>query len=368
MNRKSRLVLPVVYAVGVASCASHGSPPAAPSPAPASAASASTAPAPPAAAGQYHVIRRIQLGGEGGWDYLTADSDARRLYVSRGTRVVVLDLDSGETVGEIPDTQGVHGVALVPDLHRGFTSNGRSSTITVFDTKTRAVLGEIKATGENPDAILYDSASRRVFTFNGRGKNATAIDAGSQAVAGTVELGGKPETGVSDGKGRVLVNIEDTNEVVALDSKGLKVLGRWPLAPCEEPTGMAFDSAHRRLFIGCHNKKMMVLDSENGHVVATLPIGEGVDANAFDSKAALAFASCGDGTLTVAHEDSPDSFRVVENVSTQRGARTMALDEKTHRIYLATAEFGPPPAPTAERPNPRPSIVPGSFTILVVGP
>jgi DNA-binding beta-propeller fold protein YncE len=360
MTKPSRITLPLLFlAVLVLSCASQAPSPPAPNTAP-----ASTAPA----AAQYHVIRRIPVGGEGGWDYLTADSDGRRLYVSRGTRVVVLDLDSGETVGEIPNTQGVHGVALVPDLHRGFTSNGRSSTITVFDTKTRAVLGEVKATGENPDAILYDPASRRVFTFNGGGKNATAIDAATQAVAATVDLGGKPETGVSDGKGRVLVNVEDTNEVVAIDSKGLKVLGRWPLAPCEEPTGMAFDSAHRRLFIGCHNKKMMVLDSDNGHVVATIPIGEGVDANAFDAKSALAFASCGDGTLTVAHEDSPESFRVVENVSTQRGARTMALDEKTHRIYLATADFGPPPAPTADRPNPRPSIVPGSFTILVVGP
>jgi DNA-binding beta-propeller fold protein YncE len=363
MNRTTRLAIPVLFAVSVASCASQRSaPPAAASPAAEPAASA-----PSRAGSQYHVIRKIPLGGEGGWDYLTSDSDARRLYVSRGTRVVVLDLDSGETLGEIPNTQGVHGVAVVPELHRGFTSNGRSSTVTVFDTKTRAVLGEVKTTGENPDAILYDPASRRVFTFNGRGKNATAIDAESQAVAGTVDLGGKPETGVSDGKGRVLVNIEDTNEVVVIDSKGLKALARWSLAPCEEPTGMAFDAAHRRLFIGCHNKKMMVLDSENGHVVATLPIGEGVDANAFDAKSALAFASCGDGTLAVVHEDSPDSFRVVENVSTQRGARTMALDEKTHRIFLATAEFGPPPPATPDRPNPRPSVVPGSFTILVVG-
>jgi len=280
---------------------------------------------------------------------------------------LVLDLDSDQSVGEIPNTQGVHGVALVPELHRGFTSNGRSSTVTIFDTKTLAVLAEIKVTGENPDAILYDTVSRRVFTFNGRGKNATAIDAASQAVAGTVDLGGKPETAASDGKGRVFVNIEDTNEIVVLDSKALKPEARWSLAPCEEPTGMAFDGAHGRIFVGCHNKKMMVLDSNNGHIVATLPIGEGVDANAFDAKSALAFASCGDGTLTVAREDSPDSFHVVENVATQRGARTMALDEKTHRIYLATAEFGPPPPPTAERPNPRPSIVPGSFTILVVG-
>src|SRR5262249_30709906 len=204
--------------------------------------------------------RKMPVGGEGGWDYLTADSTARRPYVSRGTRVLVLDLDSDQGVGEIPNTQGVHGVALVPELHRGFTSNGRSSTVTVFDTKTLAVLAEIKVTGENPDAILYDTVSRRVFTFNGRGKNATAIDAASQAVAGTVDLGGKPETGASDGKGRVFVNIEDTNEIVVLDSKALKPEARWSLAPCEEPTGMAFDAAHGRIFVGCHNKKMMVLD------------------------------------------------------------------------------------------------------------
>jgi len=362
MMMAARLALVVPFAVSVLSCASQSPRPSAAPPA------AGAAAAPAAAAGSYHLLRKIPLGGEGGWDYLTADSDARRLYVSRGTHVLVLDLDSGETVGDIPKTEGVHGIAIVPELHRGFTSNGRSSTVTVFDTTTRAVLGEIKTTGENPDAILYDPASHKVFTFNGRGKNATAIDPESQTVAGTVDLGGKPETGAADGKGRIFVNIEDINEVVVLDSKALKALSRWSLAPCEEPTGMAFDPAHKRLFIGCHNKKMMVLDSDNGRMLSTLPIGEGVDANAFDAKSSLAFASCGDGTLTVAREESPASFRVVENVTTQRGARTMALDEKTHRIYLATAEFGPPPPPTAERPNPRPSVMPGTFTILVVGP
>ena len=336
------------------------------------ASSSPSAPAPAAvpsvkAAGPYHLLRAIAVGGEGGWDYLEADRAGRRLYVSRGTRVVVLDLDTEKVVGEIPNTQGVHGVALVPDLHRGFTSNGRSSTVTIFDTGTLATIREVPTTGENPDAILYDPATRRVFTFNGRGKNATAFDAATGEAAGTIPLGGKPETGVADGKGRVFVNIEDTNEVVRIDSRGLQADARWPLAPCEEPTGMAMDRSSRRLFIGCHSGKMMVLDAENGRIVASLPIGQGVDATAFDAQASLAFASNGDGTLTVVKEEGPDSFRVLDNVATQRGARTMALDEKTHRIFLSTAEFGPPPAPTAERPNPRPPVLPGTFKVLVVG-
>lgn len=317
---------------------------------------------------RYRLLRKIAIGGEGGWDYLTLDGAARRLYVSRGTRVLVLDVDTGALVGEVSGTQGVHGIALAAELHRGFTSNGRTSTVTIFDTRTLATLGEVAATGENPDAILYDRASRRVFTFNGRGKNATAFDAPTGTVAGTIPLDGKPESAAADGEGRVFVNIEDRNEVAEIDSRNLRVEERWPLASCEEPTGMAIDPAHRRLFIGCHNRVMVILDSGSGRVVSTLPIGEGVDATAFDPGTSLAFASNGDATLTVVREENPDSFRVVENVVTQRGARTMALDEKTHRIFLPTAEYGSPPAPTPERPNPRPPIVPGTFSILVVGP
>ena len=233
---------------------------------------------------------------------------------------------------------------------------------------TLAVLGEVKATGENPDAIIYDPASRRVFAFNGRGKNATAVEAGAGTVAGTIPLDGKPEFAAADGEGRVFVNIEDKNEVTAIDARALRVVNTWPLAPCEEPTGMAIDAAHRRLFVGCHNKTMVVMDSGTGRVVATLPIGEGVDATAFDPGTSLAFASNGDGTLTVVREDGPDSFRVLENAVTQRSARTMALDVKTHRVFLAAAEFGPAPPPTAEQPRPRPPMLPGSFTILVMGP
>jgi DNA-binding beta-propeller fold protein YncE len=342
-----------------------------------SAGCASPAPAPPASGGaseatpasaHYRLLKKIPVGGEGGWDYLTLDAGARRLYVSRGTRVVVLDVDSEKTVGEIPGTVGVHGIALAPEFRRGFTSNGRSSTVTIFDTGTLAVVGTVKVTGDNPDAILYDSASRRVFTFNGRGRNATAIDASSGAVAGTIPLDGRPEFAASDGKGRVFVNIEDKNELAAIDSRALRVEKNWPLAGCEEPSGLAIDAAHRRLFSVCHNKTMAVLDADSGRVVATAPIGEGVDAAAFDPATSLAFASNGDGTLTVVKEEGPDSYRVVENAATQRGARTMALDTKTHRVFLATAEFGPPPSPTPEQPRPRPPMVPGSFTILVVAP
>ena len=315
----------------------------------------------------YHLVRKIEVGGDGGWDYLTLDAAARRLYVSRGTRVMVFDADSGSSVGEIPETAGVHGIALAPDLSRGFTSNGRSSTVTVFDLKTLRVLSTVKTTGENPDAILYDPASRRVFTFNGRSDNATALEAADGKVAGTVPLDGRPEFAAADGKGRVFVNLENKSMVAVIDAAKLTVEKRWPLAPCEEPSGMAIDRQHGRLFVGCHNKLMAVVDTEGGKVVATVPIGEGVDANAFEPSTGYAFASCGDGTLTVAHEDAPDRFAVVQTVSTQRGARTMALDEKTHNVFLATAQFGPPPSPTAEQPHPRPSFVPGSFVLLVVG-
>ena len=324
------------------------------------------APAQSEAAG-YRVVKKIPVGGEGFWDYLIVDNEARRLYVSRGTHVMVLDPDAGTVVGDIPNTEGVHGIALVPEVGRGFTSNGRASTVTIFDLKTLKEIAQVKTTGQNPDAIIYDPASRRVFTLNGRGGNSTAIDAGTGTVAGTIELGGKPEFATADGKGRVYVNLEDKSMVVAVDSQQLKVESRWPLAPCEEPSGMAIDREHRRLFVGCHNQMMAVMDADTGRVLATPAIGQGVDANAFDPETQLAFSSNGDGTLTVVHEDSPDKFTVVGNVQTQRGARTMALDPKTHNIFLVTAEFGPPPAPTAEHPRPRPTIVPGSFVVLVVG-
>ena len=315
----------------------------------------------------YHLLHRYKLGGDGFWDYLRLDPAARRLYISHGTHVVVMQADSGRVVGDIPNTNGVHGIALAPELGRGFTSNGRDTTVTIFDLKSLAVLGLVKVTGAGPDAILYDPASRRVFTFNGRGGNATAIDAAAGTVAGTIDLGGKPEFAVSGGDGRIYVNLEDKSQLLAIDSKSLAILARWPLAPGEGPTGLAIDLEHHRLFSGCDNKLMSVVDAETGKLVTTVPIGQGVDATAYDPGTGFAFSSNGEGTLTVVHEDDSDHFRVVENVTTQRGARTMALDPSTHEVYLATAEFGPPPAATEEHPHPRPSIVTGSFVILVFG-
>jgi DNA-binding beta-propeller fold protein YncE len=334
-----------------------------------SATAASGAPpakAPAAPESGYHLLKKVHLGGEGFWDYMTMDSEARRLYVSHGTHVMVLDADSYQVVGDIPDTPGVHGVALAPEFGRGFTSNGRTATVTIFDLKTLKKLGEAK-TEEGPDGILYDPASKRVFTFNGRANSSTAVDAATGNVAGSVALGGRPEFAVADGEGHLYNNLEDKSEVVEIDSHALKVLNRWPLAPCEEPSGMAMDKEHRRLFIGCHNEMMAVMNADTGKVVATVPIGRGVDANRFDPATELAFSSNGDGTLTVVHEDSPDKFTVLENVQTERGARTMALDLKTHRILTVTAQFGPMPPPKPGERFQRPPIIPDSFELLVLG-
>jgi DNA-binding beta-propeller fold protein YncE len=317
-----------------------------------------------AAAGPgYHVIKTYKVGGEGGWDYLTADATARRLYISRGTHVIVLDLDSGKNVGDIPDTPGVHGIALAPELGRGFISNGREGTVSIFDIKSLRLITKVKV-GDNPDAILYDPATKRVFTFNGRSHDSSAIDGASGKVLGTIPLDGKPEFAASDAKGEIFANIEDKSELVAIDPGKLEVKSKWPLAPCTEPSGLAIDRKHRRLFVGCDNKMMAVVDADSGKVLATPAIGEGVDATAFDDESRLAFASCGEGLLTAVKEESPDKFSVAENVKTQQGARTMALDTKTHNIFVVTAEFGPPPAPTADNPHPRRSIVPDSFVVL----
>ena len=317
----------------------------------------------------YHITTTYKLGGDGGWDYLTLDSASRHLYVSRGSHVIVINADTGKPVGDIPDTQGVHGIALAPELNRGFTSNGREGTVTIFDLTTLKPITKVKV-GDNPDAILYDPSSKRVFTFNGRSHDATAIDAANENVIGTIKLDGKPEFAVSDGKGELFVNIEDKSELVALDPAKLAVKATWSLAPgCESPSGLAMDRKNRRLFAGCENQVMAVVDADSGKVIATPAIGKGVDAARFDPATGFAFASCGadQGVLTVIHEDSPDKFTVVENVLTQKGARTMELDEKTHEVFLVTAKFGPPAAPTADRPHPWPSILPDSFVVLVLG-
>lgn len=320
-----------------------------------------------AAAGPgYHVVKTYKLGGEGGWDYLTVDASARRFYISRGTHVMVLDADSGKNVGEIPDTPGVHGIALAPELGKGFVSNGREGTVTVFDIKTLAPIGSKIKVGENPDAILYEPATKRVFTFNGRSQDSTAIDAASGKVLGTIKLDGKPEFAASDAKGEVFVNIEDKSELTVIDPNKLEVKAKWPLAPCTEPSGLAIDRKNRRLFVGCDNKMMAVVDADSGKILATPAIGEGVDATAYDDESGLAFASCGEGVLTVVKEDSPQKFRVVENVKTEPGARTMALDMKTHNVFTVTAKFGPPPAATADNPHPRRTILPDTFEVLVL--
>jgi DNA-binding beta-propeller fold protein YncE len=276
---------------------------------------------------------------------------------------MVIDLGRDSVIGDIPTTAGIHGVALAPELNRGFTSNGRDSSVTIFDYKTLAPITVVKIPARNPDAILYDPATKRVFTFNGGTSNATAIDATNGSVIGNVELGGKPETAVSDG-GRIYANIEDKSEIAVFDPKTLAVLARWPLAPCEEPTGLAIDRVHQRLFAGCGNKTMAVVDMRTGKVVASPAVGAGVDAAGFDPATQLAFTSNGEGTITVVHEDSPDRYTVLETVPTQRGARTMAVNPKTHRLYTVSAEFGPAPAPTADRPRPRPPMIAGTFVVL----
>ncbi len=314
----------------------------------------------------YHLLTKFPLGGEGGWDYVTVDSGPGRLYVSRGTRVMVVDAASGNKIGEIADTAGVHGIALAPALRRGYTSNGRSNTVTIFDLNTLKAISQVK-TGTNPDAIMFDDASRMVFAFNGRSQDTTVIDAASGTVAATIPLGGKPEFAVADGLGQVFVNIEDKNEITVIDSRSLKVTAHWPLAKCEEPSGLAIDRKNHRLFSGCSNKIMDIVDSTNGRVIDSLPIGQGVDATAFDPDLGFAFSSNGEGTITVIAEESPDKFSVAATIPTQRSARTMALDTATHKIYLPAASFGPMPAPDPAKPRQRPPILPDSFVVLVVG-
>ncbi len=323
----------------------------------------------------YHQLKKITIGGEGGWDYLIADGPSGRIYVSHGSEVDVVDSKKGEVAGKITELHGVHGIALAPELNRGFISNGQSNTVTIFDLKTLAKIGADIPAGRNPDAIIYDPASKRVFAFNNRGKDATVIDAEKGAVAGTVALDGQPEFAAADGKGHVYVNLEDKSAVYDIDSKTLAVAHKWPLAPCEGPSGMAMDTKTRRIFSGCGNNMVAVMDADSGKVVATAPIGNGVDATAFDPGTGYVFNSCGgSGTLSVVHEDSADKYTVVENVKTVPRARTMALDTKTHNVYLSIADFeaapaapATPPADGKPAPRPRPRVVPGSFGLLEYG-
>ncbi|MFZ0819804.1 MAG: hypothetical protein WAM91_07030 [Candidatus Acidiferrales bacterium] len=324
------------------------------------------APAPQASG--YKLSKKVVLGGDTGWDYLLADATTHRVFISHGNHTLVTDAD-GKILGDILNTAGVHGIALAPEFNRGFTSNGQANSVTVFDYKTLATITEIKIQGQNPDGIVYDPASKRVFTMNGRSSDATAIDAKTGEIAGTVALGGRPETAQVDGAGNMYVNLEDKNSLAVVDTKALKVTNTWPIAPCESPSGQAIDAAHKRTFIGCDNLMVMV-DITNGKVVASVPIGRGVDANGFDPGTGLAFASTGDGFLTVAHEDSPDNLTLIENVPTQARARTMTIDTASHTVFSVTAEYGPPPAaPPAGTPpgrGPRAPMIPGSFTLLII--
>jgi DNA-binding beta-propeller fold protein YncE len=313
---------------------------------------------------KYHVIKEIKIGGEGGWDYLTIDSAAHRLYVSHATKVEVVDVDAGKVVGEIPDTPGVHGIAIASKLGRGFISNGRGNNVTIFDLNSLKTVGHVE-TGQNPDAIQFEPVSGRVFTFNGRSKNATAFDAVTGKVLATIDLGGKPEFSAADGKGKIYANIEDTSEIVEVDAQKLSVTKRYSLKPCESPSGLAMDTGNRRLFSACDNKLMAISDPDKGSVIATAPIGEEPDGAGFDEDRKLAFTSNGDGTITVVRDTT--GFPVAETVKTEEGARTIAVDQKTHELYLPVAQRGPAPKPTAAAPRPRPSIVPGTFKILVVG-
>ena len=313
----------------------------------------------------YHLVQKAVLGGAGGWDYFAVDPDTGHVFIPRGSHIMVLDSE-GKPVADVPNARGVHAIAFAPDLNQAFLSAEHAAEI--LDTTTLKIVRDVQIPGRDPDAILYDAASKRVFTFNGRGGNdATAIDAQTGKLLGSVPLGGKPEFARADGEGNIYVNVEDKNQIVRFDSKTLKILNTWSIAPCDEPSGLAIDVAHKRLFAGCHNQLMAVVDYTNGKVVATIPIGKGVDANRFDPGTGLAFASCGDGTITVAHQDSPDKYTVVQTINTQRGARTMALDTKNHNIYTVTAEFGPPPPATKENPHPYPSVISKTFTLLIFG-
>ena len=318
--------------------------------------------------GSYHVAQRVPLGGEGGWDYIAVDTARGRLFITRSDRVMVVDQATGKQVGEITGLNRGHGVALDYATNHGFATSGADSTVTMFDLGTLAVLKRTVAAVDD-DAVLYDPASKRVFTMNGDAGSASVIDPSSGERVGNIDLGGKPEFAVTDGAGKLYVNIEDKGEIVEVDPAAMTVTRRWSIAPCEEPTGLAIDVAHRRLFSVCGNKVMAVSDATSGTLLTTLPIGAGVDGAAFDAASGNAFASNGEGTVTVVHEDTPDRFRVVSTVPTMTGARTIALDPKSHRVYTVGARFGPMPAAAAgSTGRRRPPMIPGSFTLLVLEP
>jgi len=317
---------------------------------------------------EYSIINKIHLPGDGGWDYLTADEAGARLFVSHSAVVQVVDLKTNKLIGTIKETPGVHGIAIAQDQNKAFISVGRNASVKVINLKTLEVITDVKVTGENPDAIMYDQFSRKVVTFNGRTSNATIIDALTNGVVGTIALEGKPEFPVSDGKGKIYVNIEDKSLILVIDITSMKVEKSWPIAPGESASGLALDNETHRLFAVCENKLMVVVDAIDGHVVASLPIGDRCDGVKFDQGLKRAYSSNGDGTMTVVQEFNKDSFKVLENVKTMPGARTLAINTTTHYIYLPTAEFNPPSAATTENPHPRPTAKPDSFVVLEIAP
>lgn len=316
------------------------------------------------AQGPFHLETKWKIGGDGGWDYMAVDPVSKLLYVTRGNHVLVINTESGTQVADITGLHGTHGVAFDSDGKLGYISDGGGNQVAIFDRKTNQILKTVPA-GTNPDGIAFEPVTHTVWAFNGRSHDATVIDTKSQSVIATIPLPGKPEFPVADGKGAMFDNIEDKSEIVRMDVKSHKITATWPVAPCEGPSGLAMDVAHNRLFAVC-DKIMAVVDVSTGKLVATPAIGDGPDAAGFSPQDRFAFSSNGEGTLTVVHEESPDKYSVVQNVETQRGARTMALDPDGKRVYLVSAEFGPRPAATADNPHPRPSIVPGSFVVLVV--
>jgi len=317
--------------------------------------------------GPYHFIKEIPVSGEGGWDYLSADSAAQRLYVSHGNEVVVIDLAKDQICGEITNTPGVHGVAIASDLGLGVTSNGRENKAGIVDLKTLQTLSKVD-TAQGPDGMLYDPGQKEAWLFCGRAESATVVDVKAAKVVVNIPLGGRPEFAQADPTaGRVYDNLEDKSEVAVIDAKTHQIVNRWPIAPGEEASGMAIDVKNHRLFLGCHNGKMVMMDTTDRKVLAFMPIGQGVDANAFDPGTKLAFASCGDGTTTIAKEESPDKLILVQTLKTERGARTMALDPVTHKIYLPAARFEFPTNQVAGAPRQRPKMIPGTFKILVYG-
>jgi DNA-binding beta-propeller fold protein YncE len=316
----------------------------------------------------YKPIKKINVEGEGGWDLLTMDVTTNRLFLSHKSIVQVVDVKSGKLLGTIQDTKGVHGITIAGDLNKGYISNGKDSSVTVFDLKTLAVLKKIQVTGRNPDEILYDEFSHRVFVYNAQTSNTTVIDAKTDKIIKTISFIGNPELSVSDGKGKVFVNIEDKSKVCLINSTTLEIEQTWDISPGEEPTGIAMDKENNRLFIVCGNKLMVIMDSKTGHLITSLPIGDGVDGAAFDPALKRAYASTGEGKLTVVQEEDANTFKILENVTTQKGARTLAIDTKTHHVYLPTAEFGSVPEPTKDNPHPRAAIQPGTFVVLDIEP